>query len=54
VAYTLIRGSVVDWYPYPFFNVGENGYLSVGLVSAGIAVLAWFFSWLLSLGSSDK
>ncbi len=30
-AYTLIRGPIAGWYPYPFLNPGnsENGYLSV-------------------------
>jgi carbon starvation protein CstA len=30
-AYTLIRGPIVGWYPYPFLNPDEsqNGYLSV-------------------------
>lgn len=30
-AYTLIRGPIVAWYPYPFMNPAssENGYLSV-------------------------
>ncbi len=29
LVYTLIRGSVVDWYPYPFLNVLNLGYESV-------------------------
>jgi hypothetical protein len=36
-AYTLIRGSVVDWYPYPFVDVSQHGYGRVllnGLVFA--------------------
>ena len=30
-AYTLVRGPLVDWYPYPFLNPANsgNGYLSV-------------------------
>jgi hypothetical protein len=24
--YTLVRGSAVDWYPYPFVDVSEHGY----------------------------
>ncbi|WP_181763017.1 Pr6Pr family membrane protein [Rhodococcus spelaei] len=32
--YTLIRGPIVDWYPYPFINPTDQGYLqmSIGLV----------------------
>jgi hypothetical protein len=28
-AYTLIRGSVVNWYPYPFVDVSQHGYSGV-------------------------
>ncbi|MGH3012217.1 MAG: Pr6Pr family membrane protein, partial [Gaiellaceae bacterium] len=37
VIYTLIRGSFVDWYPYPFLDVSELGY---GGVLARCAFLA--------------
>jgi len=36
---TLIRGPIVDWYPYPFVDVGELGYLRVMLNVLGISVL---------------
>ena len=26
LTYTLIRGNIVKWYPYPFINAGELGY----------------------------
>ena len=26
LVYTLVRGAFVDWYPYPFVDVGEHGY----------------------------
>lgn len=29
VSYTLLRGSTVHWYPYPFLNVDNNGYAAV-------------------------
>lgn len=37
--YTLIRGPVVDWYPYPFLDPRERGYpaLAVGLVVLTVA-----------------
>lgn len=40
-AYTLIRGPIVDWYPYPFLNPGnsENGYLSVAFYVILIAAV---------------
>ncbi|MCW2784368.1 MAG: hypothetical protein JWP74_885 [Marmoricola sp.] len=39
LAYTLVRGSFVNWYPYPFLDVGEHGYGIVALYSAGVSVL---------------
>lgn len=42
-AYTLIRGPIVEWYPYPFLDPGNstNGYLSVAfyvILIAGVMV----------------
>ncbi|MFD4180584.1 Pr6Pr family membrane protein [Rhodococcus sp. NPDC058514] len=39
--YTLIRGPIVDWYPYPFIDPREQGYLqmAIGLVVLVIAFL---------------
>lgn len=40
-AYTAIRGQIVDWYPYPFFDADELGHLRVLLNGVGVlAVLA--------------
>ena len=33
-AYSLIRGAIVDWYPYPFLNVADIGYGGVAWRSA--------------------
>ena len=42
--YSLVRGPVVDWYPYPFLDPREDGYLTVAvtavILAAGMAVLA--------------
>jgi hypothetical protein len=38
LAYTLVRGAIVDWYPYPFVDVGELGYGGVLLRCAGLLV----------------
>lgn len=32
LAYTLIRGAITGWYPYPFIDVGKHGYPVVSLV----------------------
>lgn len=39
LGYTLVRGAFVDWYPYPFIDVNEHGYLRVSLICVGIAAL---------------
>jgi hypothetical protein len=43
IAYTLIRGAIVDWYPYPFIDVATHGY---GKVAVNIAVITVFASVL--------
>ena len=42
LAYTLIRGVIVDWYPYPFIDVTRHGYGYVTLttLAAGALLLA--------------
>ncbi|QLY34771.1 Pr6Pr family membrane protein [Nocardia huaxiensis] len=39
--YTLIRGAVVDWYPYPFIDPRSQGYwsMTIGLVVLVIAFI---------------
>jgi hypothetical protein len=39
LAFTLLRGPVVDWYPYPFVDVMSEGYARVLLNAAVITVL---------------
>lgn len=38
--YSLVRGAIVGWYPYPFLNPATNGYEGVAIVSVGIVVLS--------------
>ncbi|MGH2602444.1 MAG: Pr6Pr family membrane protein [Dehalococcoidia bacterium] len=49
LAYTLIRGPVVDWYPYPFVDAQTLGYgrvirtcitIAIGTALAGYAIVA--------------
>jgi hypothetical protein len=40
LAFTLIRGAFLDWYPYPFIDVVANGY---GKVSLNCVFIALFF-----------
>lgn len=42
ISYTFIRGAVIDWYPYPFLDVQEIGYLAAirnTLVVLAVAVV---------------
>lgn len=48
LAYTLIRGVFVGWYPYPFLNPTDpQGYGGVAVTSVGIAVMAAVITALL-------
>ncbi len=38
VAYSLIRGSIVGWYPYPFLNANEQSYGQIAVT--GLVILA--------------
>ena len=54
--YTLIRGPLVGWYPYPFLDPGKvGGYGGVALYSLGILAGLFGASWLLvKLGNALK
>jgi hypothetical protein len=39
LAYTLIRGAMVGWYPYPFIDVAVHGYAAVSTTCLVIAAL---------------
>jgi hypothetical protein len=47
--YSLIRGHFVGWYPYPFLNPSQHGYVSVAATSIvlmfGALGLAWMLTW---------
>lgn len=48
--YSLIRGPIVDWYPYPFIDPRPHGYLQLAitcvLLAAVMAALAIALGWL--------
>lgn len=50
LVYTLVRGASVDWYPYPFVDVGELGYDGVFLrsifLAVGMALTAAAMLWI--------
>ena len=39
VGYTLVRGSITGWWPYPFIDVDELGWGRVLVNVVGVAVL---------------
>ena len=51
LAYTLIRGAIVGWYPYPFLNPAlTNGYGAVAVtclvIAAGMVALTLLVGWI--------
>ncbi len=45
--YTLIRGRMLGWYPYPFLNPAGVGGYGVAVHAVGIAVTFIFAGWIL-------
>jgi len=46
--YSLIRGSIVGWYPYPFLDpAAAGGYIGVAAYCVGILALFFVLSWIL-------
>lgn len=45
LAYTLIRGPIVHWYPYPFLDVDKNGYLAVAINIVAISIIGLLFGF---------
>ena len=39
LVYTLVRGAITDFYPYPFLDADAEGYAAVSVACVGIAVL---------------
>lgn len=46
-AYCLIRGPIVDWYPYPFLDPRDHGYPYVVVMMVFVAVVGLALAWLL-------
>ena len=45
LGYTLLRGAITDWYPYPFLDVTEHGYAVVLANCLGVALLLLGLTW---------
>ncbi len=50
LVYTLLRGAVWDWYPYPFLDVASHGYLRVVLNAVAVTVVFALVALLYALG----
>jgi len=46
-AYCLIRGPIVDWYPYPFLDPRDHGYPYVVIMMVFVAIVGLALAWLL-------
>ncbi len=57
VAYTLIKGPIAEWYPYPFLDPANGGYGTVALYCVGIAAVVFIISvaimWIGNLARRD-
>ena len=49
--YSLIRGPIVDWYPYPFLDPRANGYTFVAVMMVVVAIVGLALAWLLCWAS---
>jgi hypothetical protein len=47
-AYSLVRGAIVDWYPYPFLNPDTNGAGAVAVTVLGLLVLGLGLIWVVT------
>lgn len=45
LGYSLIRGPIVDWYPYPFLAPDDGGYATVAIWSGGVLVVTLVFGY---------
>lgn len=46
--YSLVRGEITNWYPYPFLNPATNGYVGVAVTAVGILIASIGLIWLIS------
>lgn len=54
LVYSLVRGGIVGWYPYPFLNPAVGGYERVGVISFAILVLGIVLAFLVSRWGARK
>lgn len=50
LAYTLVRGAIWGWYPYPFLDVPTHGYATVAVNAVGVTIVLALVASLFALG----
>ena len=50
LTYTLIRGEIWPWYPYPFLNVPDHGYATVLINAVAVTIVFGLVAALFALG----
>lgn len=53
LVYSLIRGSIVNWYPYPFLNVTNIGYTKV-FMNVSVMIILFFIVGLLLIAINNR
>jgi len=51
--YSLIRGSIVHWYPYPFLNADKSGYTQVS-INVAVMIVVFFIAGLILIAITRK
>jgi hypothetical protein len=51
LVYSLVRGPIVGWYPYPFLDPRAGGYGTVAVMSVAIAVAAFALATVAALST---
>ncbi len=54
VVYSLVRGKLIAWYPYPFLNPQANGYGRVVVTVSGLFGLTLALTWIITKLSDGK
>jgi len=58
LVYTMVRGPIAEWYPYPFLDPGDGGYGPVAVTVVAIlvagAVLSAVYVWLGNLRGAGR
>jgi hypothetical protein len=52
LAYTLVRGAIWTWYPYPFLDIASHGYARVALNAVLVTVVLGLVAALFAVGDA--